>query len=58
MTTRRKNKHLRSSFDAYLVEEGLYEEATSVAWKRVLVEGVGFEPTEESLPRQFSRLVP
>jgi antitoxin HicB len=27
---------LGSSFDAYLVEEGLYEEATSMAWKRVL----------------------
>ena len=36
MTEKRKNKHLGSSFDAYLVEEGLYEEATSVAWKRVL----------------------
>jgi antitoxin HicB len=36
MTKKRKNKHLGSSFDAYLVEEGLYEEATSVAWKRVL----------------------
>ena len=36
MTKKRKYKHLGSSFDAYLVEEGLYEEATSVAWKRVL----------------------
>ena len=36
MTGKRKNKHLGSSFDAFLVEEGLYEAATSVAWKRVL----------------------
>src|SRR6202158_5285278 len=36
MTEKRKNKHLGASFDAFLVEEGLYEEATSVAWKRVL----------------------
>jgi antitoxin HicB len=36
MTEKRRNKHLGSSFDAYLTEEGLYEEVTSVAWKRVL----------------------
>jgi antitoxin HicB len=36
MTDKPKNKHLGSSFDGFLVEEGLYEEVTSVAWKRVL----------------------
>jgi antitoxin HicB len=36
MTDKPKNKHLGSSFDSFLVEEGLYEEVTSVAWKRVL----------------------
>jgi antitoxin HicB len=35
MATRR-NKHLGSAFDAYLMEEGLFEEVTSVAWKRAL----------------------
>lgn len=36
MKAKRKNKHLGSSFDAFLVKEGLFEEVTSVAWKRVL----------------------
>jgi antitoxin HicB len=36
VTTKRKNKHLGSSFDTFLMEEGIYEEVTSVAWKRVL----------------------
>jgi antitoxin HicB len=36
VTVKEKNKHLGSSFDVFLVEEGIYEEVTSVAWKRVL----------------------
>jgi antitoxin HicB len=36
VTVKGKNKHLGSSFDAFLMEEGIYEEVTSVAWKRVL----------------------
>ena len=33
---KRRNKHLGSSFDEFLRSEGLYEEVTSLAWKRVL----------------------
>lgn len=33
---RKRNKHLGSSFDDFLVEEGIYEEVSAVAWKRVL----------------------
>ncbi len=33
---RRRNKHLGSSFDEFLQTEGLYEELTALAWKRVL----------------------
>lgn len=33
---RRRNKHLGSSFDEFLQSEGLYEEVTALAWKRVL----------------------
>lgn len=33
---RRRNKHLGSSFDEFLRTEGLYEEVTTLAWKRVL----------------------
>ena len=33
---RRRNKHLGSSFDEFLQTEGLYEEVTALAWKRVL----------------------
>ena len=33
---RRQNKHLGSSFDEFLRSEGLYEEVTTLAWKRVL----------------------
>ena len=33
---RRRNKHLGSSFDESLRSEGLYEEVTTLAWKRVL----------------------
>jgi antitoxin HicB len=33
---RRRNKHLGSSFDEFLRSEGLCEEVTTLAWKRVL----------------------
>ena len=33
---KRRNRHLGSSFDEFLRSEGLYEEVTSLAWKRVL----------------------
>lgn len=33
---RRQNKHLGSSFDEFLQSEGLYEQVTTLAWKRVL----------------------
>lgn len=32
----KKNKHLGSSFDAFLIEAGIHEEATAHAVKRVL----------------------
>lgn len=31
---RRRNKHLGFSFDKFLRTEGLYEEVTTLAWKR------------------------
>jgi antitoxin HicB len=34
--TKRRNKHVGSSFDEFLLTEGLYEEVTTLAWKRVL----------------------
>ena len=34
--TNKRNRHRGSSFDDFLREEGLHEEVTSVAWKRVL----------------------
>ena len=33
---KRRNKHVGSSFDEFLRTEGLYEEVTTRAWKRVL----------------------
>ena len=33
---RRRNRYLGSSFDEFLRSEGLYEEVTTLAWKRVL----------------------
>ena len=33
---KRRNKYLGSSFDEFLRTEGLYEEVTALAWKRVL----------------------
>jgi antitoxin HicB len=33
---KRLNRHLGSSFDDFLRSEGLYEQATTLAWKRVL----------------------
>jgi hypothetical protein len=36
MTKKKKNPHLGSSFDDFLKEEGIYEEVTATAMKRVL----------------------
>lgn len=36
MATKKKNPHLGSSFDDFLKEEGIYEEVTATAMKRVL----------------------
>jgi antitoxin HicB len=33
---RRRNKHLGSSFDEFLLTGGLFEDVTTLAWKRVL----------------------
>lgn len=33
---KRRNKYLGSSFEEFLRTEGLYEEVTALAWKRVL----------------------
>jgi antitoxin HicB len=33
---KRQNRYLGSSFDEFLRSEGLYEEVTTLAWKRVL----------------------
>jgi antitoxin HicB len=33
---RRRNRYVGSSFDEFLRSEGLYEEVTTLAWKRVL----------------------
>jgi len=33
---KRRNKHVGSSFDEFLRTEGLHEEVTTLAWKRVL----------------------
>jgi antitoxin HicB len=33
---RKRNKHIGSSFEAFLIEEGTHDEVTAHAWKRVL----------------------
>jgi antitoxin HicB len=33
---RRRNRYVGSSFDEFMRSEGLYEEVTTLAWKRVL----------------------
>ena len=35
-TTRKGNPHVGSDFDAFLAEEGIYDEAQAIAVKRVL----------------------
>jgi hypothetical protein len=51
MTEKRRNKHLGSSFDTYLVEEGLYDDATSVAWERVAkLAGLLFKKGRKPVP--------
>ena len=36
MARKRENRFIGSSFESFLVEQGLYEEVTAIAWKRVL----------------------
>lgn len=48
---RQRNKHLGSSFDEFLRSEGLYEEATTLAWKRVL----SWEVTEAMKKKGISK---
>lgn len=48
---KRRNKHLGSSFDEFLRSEGLYEEVTTLAWKRVL----SWEVTEAMKKRGISK---
>lgn len=33
---KKRNRHIGSSFEDFLVEEGIHEEVTTHAWKRVL----------------------
>jgi antitoxin HicB len=46
-----QNKHLGSSFDDFLAEEGIYEEVTAVAWKRVLAWEVSKAMREEGISK-------
>lgn len=44
-------KNLGSNFDDFLREEGLYETATAVAWKRV----IAFQVAEEMKRRKLTK---
>ena len=46
-----KKKHIGSSFDDWLREEGLYEETTAVAIKRVLARQIAQEMIERKLSK-------
>ena len=50
---KRRNKHVGSSFDEFLRTEGLYEEVTTLAWKRVL----SWEVSEAMRKGRISRSV-
>lgn len=50
------NKHTGSSFDSWLEEEGIYEEVTSVAIKRVLARQVSDAMREQSLSKSAMAL--
>jgi len=45
------NKHTGSSLDSWLEEEGIYEEVTSVAIKRVLARQISDAMREQSLSK-------
>jgi antitoxin HicB len=51
LAAKRKNKHLGSSFGAFLAEQGIYEAVTSVAWKRVLAWEVAEAMRKESISK-------
>jgi antitoxin HicB len=46
-----KNKHIGSDFDAFLADEGLLEEAQSIATKRV----IAFQIQQEMTQRHLSK---
>lgn len=46
-----KKKHIGSSFDSWLHEEGLYEEVTAAAIKRVLARQVAAAMKERNLTK-------
>lgn len=50
------NKHTGSSFDCWLEEEGIYEEVTSVAIKRVLARQISDAMREQSLSKSAMAL--
>ena len=47
-----KKKNIGSSFDSWLREEGIYEEVTATAIKRVLARQVEAAMKEKSFPRR------
>jgi antitoxin HicB len=46
-----KKKNIGSSFDDWLRDEGLYEEVTAVAIKRVLARQIAQEMTDQNLSK-------
>lgn len=50
------NKHTGASFDSWLEEEGIYEEVTSVAIKRVLARQISDAMREQSLSKSAMAL--
>ncbi len=49
--TRKRSRYLGSSFGDFLREEGIYEEVTAVAWKRVLSWEVGEAMKKEGISK-------
>lgn len=45
------NKHIGSSFDDFLIEEGIYEEVTRVAVKRVIAWQVSLAMEEQKISK-------
>ena len=50
-----KKKNMGSSVDSWLREEGIYEETTSIAIKRVLARQIEAAMKEQSVSRQPRR---